>query len=173
MDLGTYTRHEGRPAIRFVRVYPQPVEQVWAALTEPDRLRRWFPSDVSLEPFVGGTVTFSGDPNLESSTGTVLAFDPPRRLAFTWGLDELYLDLESVGSGCRFTLVNVLAVDDTAARNASGWSICLTELDKALAGVQSTGPHGPDAEPFEPYYEAYVAAGVPHGAPVPRPGNPS
>ena len=34
-DPGTYVEIDGRPAVRFVRMYPQPVERVWAAIAEP------------------------------------------------------------------------------------------------------------------------------------------
>jgi uncharacterized protein YndB with AHSA1/START domain len=167
-DLGTYLEHDGRPAVRFVRTYPHPVQRVWAALTEPEQLVRWFPSAVELEPRAGGSVRFSGDPYTEGSTGVVLLWDPPHRLAFTWGPDELHLILEDAGEGrCRFVLVNVLADRTTAARNAGGWHVCLTELAKVLDGVPSRGPHSEDTEPWEPVYRAHVRAGLPSGAPVP------
>jgi uncharacterized protein YndB with AHSA1/START domain len=167
-DLGTYIEHEGRPAVRFVRSYPHPVERVWSAVSDPAELVHWFPSSVSLEPEVGGRVTFSGDPYAQDATGVVLAYDPPRRLAFTWMTDELHLLLESVDDGrCRLTLINVLADRTTAARNAGGWYVCLGELSKWLDGVPSAGPHSDDTEPWEPVYAAHVAAGLPSGAEIP------
>jgi uncharacterized protein YndB with AHSA1/START domain len=45
-DLGTYVELDGRPAVRFVRTYPQPIERVWQAITTPEGLARWFPSKV-------------------------------------------------------------------------------------------------------------------------------
>ena len=48
-DLGTYIEHQGRPAVRFVRTYPHSIERVWSAITEPDQLRAWFPSAVTIE----------------------------------------------------------------------------------------------------------------------------
>lgn len=167
-DLGTYLEHDGRPAVRFERTYPHSVERVWAAITEPGELVRWFPSAVELEPREGGTVRFSGDPYTEGSTGVVLTWDPPHLLAFSWGPDELHFALENAGEGsCRFVLVNVLDDRTTAARNAGGWHVCLTELVKVLDGVPSRGPHSEDTEPWEPVYRAHVEAGLPSGAPVP------
>jgi uncharacterized protein YndB with AHSA1/START domain len=166
-DLGTYCEHDGRPAVRFERSYPYPVERVWRAVTEPAELVRWFPSAVELEPREGGTVRFSGDPYLEGSTGVVLTWDPPHRLAFSWGPDELHFALEAVGAGCRLILINVLDDRTTAARNAGGWHVCLAELVKLLDGVPSRGPHSEDTEPWEPVYRAHVEAGLPSGAPVP------
>lgn len=167
-DLGTYCEHEGRPAVRFERTFPHPVDRVWAAITEPDELVRWFPSAVELEPREGGAVRFSGDPYTEGSTGVVLAWDPPHRLAFSWGPDELHLTLEDAGAGrCRLVLVDVLEERPAAARNASGWYVCLAELVKVLDGVPSRGPHSEDTEPWAPVYRAHVDAGLPSGAPVP------
>ena len=167
-DLGTYLELDGRPAVRFERSYPHPVERVWAAVTEPDQLARWFPSAVELEPRQGGTVRFSGDPYSEGSTGVVLTWDPPHRLAFTWGPDELHLTVADGGGGrTRLVLVNVLSDRSTAARNAGGWHVCLAELVKVLDGVPSRGPHSEDCEPWEPVYRAHVEAGLPSGAPVP------
>jgi uncharacterized protein YndB with AHSA1/START domain len=167
-DLGTYLEQDGRPAVRFERTFPHPVERVWAAITEPGELVRWFPSAVELEPRAGGSVRFSGDPYTEGSTGVVLAWEPPHRLAFSWGADELHITLEDAGGGsCRFVLVNVLDDRTAAARNAGGWHVCLAELVKVLDGVPSRGPHSEDTEPWEPVYRAHVEAGLPSGAPVP------
>jgi uncharacterized protein YndB with AHSA1/START domain len=167
-DRGTYVEHEGRPAVRFVRRYPHSPERVWAAVSEPVGLEHWFPSRVELQARVGGRITFRDDPNLPAQTsGTVLVYDPPKRLAFTWGGDELHLSVEPDGDGAVLTLLNVLAARDTAARNAAGWAVCLAELDKYLREGAADGPHSPTAEPWQEHYAAYVAAGVPSGAPIP------
>jgi uncharacterized protein YndB with AHSA1/START domain len=167
MDLGSYLEHDGRPAVRFQRTYDHSIARVWAAVTEPDDLKHWFPSAVRLEQRTGGEVIFSGDPYTDDRTGTVLAFEPPRYLAFTWGDDELHLHLEPVGEGCRLTLINVLTERDEAARNGAGWHVCLDELTKRLDGIASDGPHGATTTPWQPTYAAYVAAGLPSGAAIP------
>jgi uncharacterized protein YndB with AHSA1/START domain len=167
-DLGRYIEIDGRPAVQFARVYPHPIDRVWAAISEPAELAHWFPSQVDLELRVGGSVRFSGDPYVENLPGTVLRIDPPRHLAFSWGPDELRLDLEEVDAeNCRLTLTNLLSERDTAARNASGWAVCLGELDKTLRGESSGGPHSADALPFQPLYDAHVSAGLPWGAEIP------
>ena len=166
-DRGTYIEHDGRPAVRFRRRYSHPVERVWSAVSTPSELVRWFPSSVELEPAEGGTIRFSGDPYAEDMSGTVLAYEPPRRLAFTWGDDELHLILEPLPQGgTELTLINVLEARNTAARNAAGWHACLEVLDQHLAGAETDGPHGSD-DGWQPLYESYVADGLPSGAPVP------
>jgi len=166
---GTYlTLDDGRPAVRFSRVYDHPVDRVWQFVTDADELAHWFPSraEIALRP--GGTITFSGDPNLEDSTGRVIAVDPPRHLSFEWGGDELHFDLESLDERrTRFTLTNVLIDEDTAARNGAGWEVCLAALDAWTRGEKFDGPHAGAEAPWKEFYDGYVEAGVPSGAPVP------
>jgi uncharacterized protein YndB with AHSA1/START domain len=167
-DRGTYVEHEGRPAVRFRRRYAHPTDRVWAAVTTPEGLAAWFPSSVAFAPRAGASITFSGDPHLPTTHGEVLAFEPPHRFVFTWGGDELHLTLEPLADGgVELTLLNVLGRRDAAARNATGWTVCLAVLRRALAGEPHHGPHGDDVEPFRPLYDAYVAAGMPAGAPIP------
>lgn len=167
-DRGTFIEYDGRPAVRFERTYQQPVERLWAAITETDDLAHWFPSKVVVERRIGGTVEFSGDPNVGPMTGQVLEFDPPHKLAYTWGNDELHFAVTAAGDGCTLTLINVLEARDTAARNAAGWHVCLAELTKFIAGEGADGPHAETSEPWKPLYESYIAAGMPSGAWIPE-----
>lgn len=168
MDLGTYIDYEGKPAVRFERTYRHPIDRVWEAVTESDDLARWFPSGVNHDAEVGGTIAFQGDPYSDPATGTILEFDPPTTFGFTWGPDELHFTLEERGKSCRLVLINVLSEANTAARNSSGWTICLGELDKVLAGESSEGPHSQVADAaFERIMAKYVAAGMPSGAEIP------
>ena len=168
MDRGTFVRHDGRPAVRFERAYAHPVERVWRAITSPEEVPAWFPSSFEFEPWVGGRIVFSGDPNMPDSAGTILAYAPPHEFACSWGGDELHFTLQPAGdSGCVLVLINVLAEENTAARNATGWTVCLGELAKVLAAQPGDGPHGADVPPFQPLYDAYVESGMPHGAPIP------
>lgn len=168
MDLGSFVRHDGRPAVRFEREYPHPVERVWQAITDAEAVPAWFPSWFEFEPKIGGQIRYSGDPNLPDANGTVLTYAPPHSFACTWGSDELHFTLRPAGEGaCDLVLVNVLAEENAAARNATGWTICLGELAKVVAGQPGAGPHSVDVPPFRPLYDAYIERGMPHGATVP------
>jgi uncharacterized protein YndB with AHSA1/START domain len=170
MDDGILVAHDGRPAVRFRREYAHSVERLWAAITQPDELERWFPSKVQMQPQLGGAIDFYGDPNLPDSghTGTILIYEPPKRLAFTWGASELHFALEARdGGGCVLTLTDVLEARDAAARNAAGWAVCLAELGTHLAGQVAGGPHSQTAESWREHYENYIAAGMPSGAHIP------
>jgi uncharacterized protein YndB with AHSA1/START domain len=169
-DLGSYLEVGGRPAVRFERTYPYSIDRVWATITEPAELVHWFPApNVNIEPRVGGTITFSGDPNVESQPGTILVWEPPNRLAFTWGRDELRFELEAIdGGSCRLVLLDLLERRDAAARNAGGWLVCLGELAKTVAGQPGDGPHSDSVVASWPeVYDAHIAAGLPYGAEIP------
>ncbi|WP_373563575.1 hypothetical protein [Streptomyces composti] len=64
-------------------------------------------------------------------------------------------------------LTDVLGAENTAARNGAGWDVCLSALDARARGERFEGAHAGPTELGRELYEAYVAAGVPSGAPIP------
>ncbi|MFC5062617.1 SRPBCC family protein [Actinomycetospora atypica] len=171
MTTGTYLEIDSRPALRFVREYPDPVERVWEAVTDPTELAVWFPARVAFpdggRPEPGATVRFTFEVDGDGGSGTVLACEPPSRLVLTWGGDELRFEVTPLVAGSRLTFTTLLERADTAARNAAGWEVCLDALDAALAGGSPEAPGGPTPI-WRRHLDDYVAAGVPSGAPVPE-----
>ncbi|CAA9485839.1 MAG: hypothetical protein AVDCRST_MAG13-1443 [uncultured Solirubrobacteraceae bacterium] len=168
---GTYTTVDGRPAVVFERRLHHPVDAVWPALTEPARLGQWFPCDVEVDLRPGGAMRFTF-PDGSAVGGRVVELDPPRRLAFLWGEDLLTFALAPEGSGSRLTLTHVLEEEgrDAAAKTAAGWHVCLDDLHRALDGGTPGRPHDGPTPEWSAHYDAYVAAGLPAGAPVPGMG---
>lgn len=169
-DFGTYETVGGRPALRFDRRLAHPVGAVWRALTDSPELAGWFPQTVAFEALSAGAgvvFTFPGDAG-PSDTGRVVDVHPPHLLAFTWFGEILTFELEpsdAAGTLLRFT--QLLGDPQTAARTLAGWHVCLHRLADHLGGGPATAP-GPDAtDEWRTLYDAYVARGVPHGAPVP------
>ena len=69
-------------------------EEVWAALTEAERLEEWFANDVELDPQPGGDAVFRWE-NGEERRGVVEELEEERRLALRWdddGVVEIELD---------------------------------------------------------------------------------
>jgi uncharacterized protein YndB with AHSA1/START domain len=165
---GTYLEIDGRPALRFVREYGHPTERVFALLTDPAELTHWFPAAVAPASWApGAELTFTFEAPGDGGTGTVLAHEPPHRVAFSWAGDELWFALETLADGrTRLTFTHLLDERDAAARNAAGWEVCLDALDTAVAGAPDA-PSGGRTPGWEAIYEAYVAAGLPSGAPIP------
>ena len=68
--------------IRLQREYDAPIEEVWDALTNPERIGRWF-LPISGEYRVGGRYQFEGN-----AGGEILACERPHRLKATWVYGE-------------------------------------------------------------------------------------
>lgn len=69
-------------AIRLRRTYDAPIEDVWDALTDPSRLRRWF-LPVTGDFRLGGRYQFEGN-----AGGDIVACERPERLKVTWVYGE-------------------------------------------------------------------------------------
>jgi uncharacterized protein YndB with AHSA1/START domain len=87
-------------------VFPESPEEVWEALTEPERLEEWFATEVELDPRPGGTGVFRwGDG--EERRATVREASEEERLVLDWEDDggEVVLELEEVDGGTRLRIV--------------------------------------------------------------------
>ena len=125
----------GRSVLRLERTFGHPPQRVWEALTEPGHLARWFPSEVELEPRVGGAVRFvfrAGQ--APASEGVVTEFDPPRALAYTWFDDLLRWELHARDGACLLVFTHTFDDHAGAASFASGWDLCLAGMERVLAG---------------------------------------
>ena len=132
-DLGTLDAAGDSWTLTFTRTYPHPIELVWAAVTEPEHLRVWFPQTIEGERRVGATLRFvTSDDGDEGFDGTMLEFDPPRAFAFEWGTDTFRVELEPVGDSTRLTLIDTFGELGKAARDAAGWHECLARLTASL-----------------------------------------
>jgi uncharacterized protein YndB with AHSA1/START domain len=140
---------DSRPVLRFERHLSRPVDTVWRAVTDPVEMRTWFPTRVEIEQWrVGARLTHHFDQHdIDPLPGTVLEWDPPRRVSFTWGSDTIAFALTAApDGGTIFVLTEELSANH-AARNAAGWDGCLDRLE-----------FGGDSEPWQARFERYAAA---------------
>ncbi|NUP75051.1 MAG: toxin [Sinomonas sp.] len=166
---GQYSEEDSRGSVTFVRSYPVPASQVWAAVSTPGGLDGWFPSRVEVD-HGAGTVMLSGDPHQPPSTERITAWEPPTRWAFEWGEDTLEFHVQGSETDAELTLRDWLGDRNAAARNAAGWHVCLAELAVKLGGGEPGGPHSAGALEWQPLYDGYVREGLPFGAPIPGQG---
>jgi uncharacterized protein YndB with AHSA1/START domain len=111
--------------IRKEIVLPADRDDVWEALTEPERLEDWFANDVELDLQPGGDVSFRWS-NGEERHATVTEVEPERRLAFDWD-DEgtVEFTLEDDPEGTRLVVVE----------SSPAWSTALELQASALTRV--------------------------------------
>ncbi len=107
-------------AVRLRRTFDAPIEDVWDALANPERLSRWF-LPVSGNYRVGGRFQLEGN-----AGGEILACEAPRLLRVTWvygesgddiAASELEVRLEHVGDGAT-----VLKLDHTSVAPDEQWA---------------------------------------------------
>jgi uncharacterized protein YndB with AHSA1/START domain len=79
----------------LARAFDVPAERVWAALTQPELVRRWFAAgaarDLEMDLRPGGhwSLTVNGvDGAQHRLWGEFTGIEPPSRLALTWGFDD-------------------------------------------------------------------------------------
>jgi uncharacterized protein YndB with AHSA1/START domain len=128
------------------REYPDPIDDVWAALTRSDRLARWIGSYTG-EGGAGGTVAFTLTGEVDAGgevaapvTVTVLECVPPHRLVVdipeaegrAWRV-AVTLDGDGGRTVLRFEQHVVAGVDPTEVE--AGWRWYLDRLGAALSGT--------------------------------------
>lgn len=155
---------DGRPtrAVVASQEYRADIDDVWDAVTNPERLPRWF-LPVTGELSVGGHYQFEGN-----AGGEVLACEKPERAFLTWefGGEVTWLELRltDLGGSTRMELEHVAYLDPERwgeygpGAVGVGWDLSLLGLANHLAG-------GPELRPEEgaelvgsPEGRAFVAA---------------
>ncbi len=144
-EVGRQNLPEG-PARSVVlrRNYPAPADDVWDALTDPDRLGRWF-LPVTGDLRVGGLFQMEGN-----AGGRILRCERPTELVVTWvfGADiatttgsELHVTLSPELDGSTELLLRHVAVVDPAmweqygpGATGVGWDLSFLGLGLHLAG---------------------------------------
>ena len=135
--MGSVRTAAGRGTVHVEDVYDTSVEDLWAAITEPERLARWI-AQVSGDLHVGGdfriTFTSSWD-----GVGTVLACEPPHRLLVSTreeggGETEIEALVSAEGDRARLVVEERGLEADAAPYHAAGWQVHLEDLGAALAG---------------------------------------
>ena len=126
---GTEQIVDGRPALRFERRLDHSVERVWRAVTEPAELARWFVAEMPWTPVAGEAFEAGGE------TGRITALEPPRLLAWTWGVERYSFELAADGAGCLLVFTHVFDPQlGPSWQHAAGWETYLNRLDVHLDG---------------------------------------
>ena len=133
------TRH-GRDGIVLARTFRAPIEDVWAAVTESERLARWI-GTWSGDPS-SGSVEFGmnaeGD-DVEEETFTIDRCEPPHLLAVSSPAGEtetfdLLLELTEDAGTTTLSFSQAMTDPELAANMGPGWEYYLDRLVAAEAG---------------------------------------
>ena len=110
-EVGTRTLEAGEArVVTIMRTYDAPVDDVWDACTDIERIPRWF-APVTGDLRVGGRYQVQGN-----AGGLVERCDPPRSFAATWEfggqVSGIEVRLDPAEDGTLLTLEHVGHVDD-------------------------------------------------------------
>jgi uncharacterized protein YndB with AHSA1/START domain len=136
------TAGEDTVAVLLKRTCDAAVEDVWDAVTDPERLRRWF-LPVSGDLQVGGKYQLEGN-----AGGEILVCDAPRLLRVTFGgetsIVELRLaplDEERTALELEHTVPIEMAGSGAGALYVGpGWDLALFAIGQYCAGVVAENP---------------------------------
>ena len=134
---GSLHRVDGKAAIRMEDRFSTDIDDLWSALTDPQRLARWI-AEVEGDLRLGGEFRASFTSGWEGP-GRVDVCEPPRRLLVTMSPgqdDQTVIEVELVPGGDHTRLVleeRGLPLDEAAAHGA-GWQAHVEDLAAYLAG---------------------------------------
>jgi uncharacterized protein YndB with AHSA1/START domain len=134
-------------SVRREVVLPVPPEELWPALTEPDRLAEWLAPQVDIDARPGGGAVFRWEDGARRAV--IEEVDAPHRLAFRWaeigedgecGTSRVELTLEEVAEGTRLRVLETGIGDSLLATvavlaAASTWPKLLDGLRRAGRAV--------------------------------------
>lgn len=136
--LGRVLRTEQGARLEFRRDYLVPVDDLWSAVTEPERLARWIGSWTGRAE-VGGTVDFQmlhEERECAPDPVTIVECDPPTRLAVEFPSPEaawlVELTLSATPTGSTLLFSQRLNRPEEAGDAGPGWHWYLDRLGAVL-----------------------------------------
>lgn len=139
--LGSLGMADGKAVIRMEDRYGTDIDDLWSALTDPERSARWV-ARVDGDLRLGGAFTATFTSGWEGP-GRVDVCEPPRRLVVTLspGRDEqtvIEAELVPEESATRLVIQERGIPLDEAVVHGAGWQAHIEDLATYLAGRQTT-----------------------------------
>ncbi len=131
-------------------VLPVSLDEAFALVTQPERLRRWQTVTARIDLRAGGDFRWTVTPGNVAS-GTVREVEPGKRIVLGWGWEHGAMGLQPDAStltvtftpteaGTEVTLVHEGLAEEQAVGHAEGWNHYFERLEKLAA----TGDAGQD-----------------------------
>jgi uncharacterized protein YndB with AHSA1/START domain len=158
--LGNVREENGAGTVHVEDVYDTDIDDLWSAITKPERLARWIVN-------VTGDVASRGEFGLEFTSGwqgigRVDICEAPHRLRVTmWSDDdapgEVNATLTKEGTGTRLIIEESGLPLDEYRGHGAGWQVHIEDLADYLAGRERRDWH-PRWEALRPPYSELTAS---------------
>lgn len=142
--LGDRTLEAGEAReLTLSRTFPTTVDDLWDAVTDPERLPRWF-LPVSGDLRLGGRYQLEGN-----AGGEITMCDPPSGFDATWEMGDqvswIELRLSPAADGATFALTHIAHVDERwdefgPSAVGIGWDLAVMGLTLHLASGEAVDP---------------------------------
>ncbi|WP_269713983.1 SRPBCC family protein [Caulobacter sp. NIBR2454] len=159
--------------LKIQRLLPGPIERCWAYLTDSELRRQWLAAgdmqkgaDTTFE-FVWRNDELTDPPGKRPDgmadehrmQSRITQFDPPRKLAITWGAHgEVSFELQAQGDEVLLTLVHSRVPDrSTLLSVSSGWHAHLDVLEAKARG-KTPAPFWDRVAVLKPQYDQRLPA---------------
>jgi uncharacterized protein YndB with AHSA1/START domain len=119
-----------RVSVLMRRTYDTPIQDVWDALTQPDRIQRWF-MPISGDLRAGGNFRLEGN-----ASGDILTCEPPALLRVTFGDSSSIVELRLLSESENATVLELEhTVPIEMAQSGAGALYVGPGWDGALLGL--------------------------------------
>lgn len=164
---GVLLKIGGEWEIRFERRLRHTPAKVWAAITAPGAMSRWFDETIMPDPLeVGAVIRFTHNAVGMESQGEITALEPERLIEWNWiggfgPASRMRWEIEPDGEGSKLIMRQEVADPPVTARSMAGWHKCLDRMEAILDGREEK----PDVEAWlrlfeETYKPKVLAAGL-------------
>jgi uncharacterized protein YndB with AHSA1/START domain len=161
---GEIEQIDGELVLRFERHYSNSINDVWDAITNPERIAQWwlpFDADISVDLVAGGNYELRGKEGAPTLSWTVLRVEPPRLFEHTHVDPEIIItwQLMEEEEGCELVLTQTVPDRANAVSNNSivGMHTSLERLAALLRGRPIDWDWGAMSEHQRRYAKAGLA----------------
>lgn len=139
---------------QFDRPLAHSVDEVWAVITENDKLKKWMHNLEVVDLRENGIIKF----NMNDGTGAsfdirITDFEELAVLEFEWDENSVRFELHPQSGGCLLVLrESISTLTDHTAKDLAGWHVCLDVLSALLDGEQMEFP----MDEWEIWHNKYI-----------------
>jgi uncharacterized protein YndB with AHSA1/START domain len=152
--IGVVNKSPGGYDVTFERLIHHPVPDVWAMLSEPDNIAKWFCARVDIDGRLGGRMVEHHDHVRVDVFGEITRWEPPLVFEHSWWFgdspetprDSVLWELFPEESGTRLVLTDRRRSLDGAEGGLAGRHVCLDVLSAVLDGANPKDHAPPEGD---------------------------
>lgn len=153
--LATLTKSNNEFIATFERTFDQPVEKVWAVLTENNQLAKWMSHLEIKDMRKGGLIIFNyNDGSGQTEEMKITDYEHQSVIEFEWGNDIVRFEVHPSEIGAFLILKEFIKeLTDHTPKDLAGWHMCLNVFRDVVNGTVNQLPNNNE---WEKLYKEYI-----------------